>query len=90
MAITCTPIITRVIHEARREIVMSVEIDDGAGDIRTVSCTGKAKTQAESKQFMDSIVHKYQCQRAHEAMVEVVKEEMETDAKTYLETALNA
>ena len=68
---------------------MSVEIDDGEGDVRTISCTGKAKTEAEGKRLMDSIVHKYQCQRAHEAMVEVVKQEMETDAKLYLETALN-
>ncbi len=89
MAITCTPTITRVINEARREIVLSVEIDDGDGDVRTVTGTGKAKTQAEGKQLMDGIVEKYRRELAHEAMVEVVKGEMEADAKTYLEAQLN-
>ena len=89
MAITCTPTITRVINEARREVVMSVEIDDGAGDIRTVAGTGKAKTQAEGKHLMDAIVTKYRQELVHEAMVATVKQEMESDAKTYLEAELN-
>ncbi len=89
MAITCTPTITRVINEARREVVMSVEIDDGNGDVRTISDTGKAKTPAEGKQLMDAIVAEYRQGLAHEAMVVTVKEEMEADAKTYLEQQLN-
>lgn len=89
MAITCTPTITRVINEARREIVMSVEIDDGAGDVHIVSVIGKAKTQAEGKQFMDSILEKYRQELAYETLVETVRQEMESDAKVYLEAQLN-
>ncbi len=89
MAITCTPTITRVKNEARREIVMSVVIDDGDGDVRTVTGTGKAKTQAEGKQLMDAIVTKYRQELAYETTIETVKEEMEDDAKTYLEAQLN-
>lgn len=91
MAITCTPTITKVINEARREIVMSVEIDDGndPADIRTITNIGKAKTAAEGKQLMDAIITEYQRQLTYESMVETVKEEMEANAKTYLETQLN-
>ncbi len=89
MAYTATPEIVDVIHEARREITMSVEIDDGAGDVRTVTGTGKAKTQAEGKHLMDGIIAKYHNARAREAVVVAVKEEMEGDAKTYLEAELN-
>lgn len=89
MVITCTPTIIRVINEVRREIVMSVEIDDGNGDVRTIVNTGKAKTQAEGKLLMDTIVHKYQGELAHEAMVVFIKQEMESDAKAYLEEQLN-
>ncbi len=89
MAITCTPTITRVINEARREIVMSVEIDDGAGNVRTIIGTGKAKEQAEGKQLMDSILRRYAAQKSHEKVVATVKSEMETNAKDYLEAQLN-
>lgn len=92
MAITATPLITKVINEDRREIVMSVEISDdtGGGDVRTLSGTGKAKTDAEGKRLMDSIVTRYKAERAHEAAVATIKTEMETEAKIYLEEQLNA
>ena len=90
MVIIVTPTITRVINEARREVVMSVEIDDGAGDVRTITGIGKAKTQAESKVLMDEILRKYQRERAREDTLVTVKNEMEADAKTYLEAQLNA
>ena len=89
MAITCTPIITRVINESRREITMSVEFDDGEGDVRTIASTGKAKTQDEGKRLMDTIIDQYETAIAHEVVVATVKAEMETDAKTYLEGQLN-
>lgn len=89
MAITCTPTVTRLINKARREIVMSVEIDDGDGDVRTVSGTGKTLTDEQSKALLDAIVKEYQRQRAHETTVTTVKQEMESDAKTYLEGQLN-
>ncbi len=89
MAYTATPEITKLINKARREIAMSVEIDDGAGDVRTVTGTGKALTQAEGKHLMDSILDRYADERSHEADFATVKADMEADAKTYLESELN-
>lgn len=87
--ITCTPEITRLINASRVEITMSVEIDDGEGDTRTITGTGKAKTQEEGKHLMDGIIEKYRQELVYEAMVVTVKQEMEADAKTYLEAQLN-
>ncbi len=89
MAIEATPTITRVINEARREVVMSVVIDDGEGDVRTITGKGKAKTEAEGKRLLDGIVDRNKAEIAHEAVVATVKNEMETDAKTYLDIQLN-
>ena len=89
MAKTSKPTITRVINEARREVVMSVVIDDGEGDVRTITGKGKAKTEAEGKRLLDGIVDRYKAEIAHEAVVATMKNEMEADAKTYLDEQLN-
>jgi len=89
MAYTVTATIANVINEARQEVVMSVQFDDGLGDIRTLTSKGKTKTQAEGKQLLDGILARYQEQVAREARVASVIATLESDAKTYLETELN-
>jgi hypothetical protein len=89
MAITATPSVLRLINKERMEIVMSVEIDDGDGDVRTLTETGKAKDKTERERLMDGIVARYNNERAKESDLVVVKGEMETDAKAYLEDQLN-
>jgi len=88
--ITVTPTIIRVINESRREVVMAVEFsDDVSSDVRTVTGTGKTKTQAEGKGLLDNVKDRYLAELAHEALVIPIKAVLEADAKTYLEAELN-
>lgn len=89
MAYTVTPTVKRLINKARQEIVLSCEIDDGEGDVRTISQAGKALTQEQREQNMDRIIRTYLQQRAHEDDLATVKAAIEEDARVYLTDQLN-